>query len=90
MFSAVTDEIGRVDERDATRHALAQLSPREAEVVACVYIVGLDLRSTATALGMKPTAVRVARHRALKRLRKLLGEQDAKGPSSPTFGGAAG
>lgn len=57
--------------QDATRTLLSHLSPREAEVIACIDVVGLDVAATAAALGMNPTAVRVARHRALGRLRKL-------------------
>jgi RNA polymerase sigma-70 factor (ECF subfamily) len=48
------------------------LSRREAEVVACIDVVGLDVSATARALGMTPTGVRVARHRALGRLRRML------------------
>jgi RNA polymerase sigma-70 factor (ECF subfamily) len=51
---------------------LAQLPRREAEVVACIDVVGLDIGSTSEALGISQTAVRVARHRALGRLRSLL------------------
>jgi RNA polymerase sigma-70 factor (ECF subfamily) len=75
LFSAPTDEIGRADERDAIRRLLAELTPREADVIVCVDIVGLDVRSTSAALSMKPTAVRVARHRALNHLRRLLDDQ---------------
>jgi RNA polymerase sigma-70 factor (ECF subfamily) len=50
---------------------LSHLSERERQVVACIDVVGLDAASTAAALGMSATAVRVARHRALKRLRGL-------------------
>ena len=50
---------------------LSHLSERERQVVACIDVVGLDVASTAAALGMTPTAVRVARHRALRRLRGL-------------------
>lgn len=57
---------------DLTRRLLARLSPREAEVVACIDVVGLDVASTARALGISATAVRVARHRALGRLRGIL------------------
>lgn len=73
-----TDDTRRVDEHDQVRGLLARLSPREAEVVACIDIGGLDVASTARALGMRPTAVRVARHRALGRLRTLV---DADHPS---------
>lgn len=64
-----------VAEQDAVRRLLAHLSPREAEVVACIDVAGLDVAATARALDMSATAVRVARHRALGRLRKHLGEE---------------
>jgi len=57
---------------EQVRWLLAQLSPREAEVVACIDVGGLDVASTARALGIGSTAVRVAHHRALGRLRRLL------------------
>jgi RNA polymerase sigma-70 factor (ECF subfamily) len=50
---------------------LSHLPERERQVVACLEVVGLDVASTATALGMSGSAVRVAHHRALKRLRAL-------------------
>jgi RNA polymerase sigma-70 factor (ECF subfamily) len=50
---------------------LSHLSERERQVVACIDVVGLDVASTAAALGMSATAVRVARHRGLRRLRSL-------------------
>ena len=57
---------------DMTRRLLALLPTREAEVVACLDVVGLDVGTVATALGISRTAVRVAHHRALTKLRKLL------------------
>jgi RNA polymerase sigma-70 factor, ECF subfamily len=50
---------------------LSHLSERERQVVACIDVVGLDVATTAAALQMSATAVRVARHRALRRLREL-------------------
>jgi len=76
VWGIARDDLARVDEQDATRDLLSHLSRREAEVVACIDVVGLDVASTARALGMKPTAVRVARHRALARLRKIMTESD--------------
>ncbi|GAA5141724.1 RNA polymerase sigma factor [Nocardioides marinquilinus] len=73
-FGAVPDGTDAVDGGDRTRRLLALLSPREAEVVACIDVVGLDVAATAQVLGMRPTAVRVARHRALGRLRSHLGD----------------
>ena len=94
-----TSDVARVDDLDTTRQLLEHLTPREAEVVACIDIVGLDVASTAAVLGMRPTAVRVARHRALGRLRGLLTPQEdpaadeSAGPGTatalkPPFGGA--
>jgi len=57
------------------RHALAALPPRERDVIACTEVLDLDVATTAEALGMTAVAVRVARHRGLKRLRTRLGEQ---------------
>ncbi|WP_109505908.1 RNA polymerase sigma factor [Nocardioides speluncae] len=54
------------------RGVLADLPRREREVVACMDVVGLDVEGTAVALGMSRTAVRVARHRALTRLRRTV------------------
>ena len=60
--------------QDRVRALLALLPPRERDVLACLEAVGLDVSQTAKALGMTPVAVRVARHRALHRLRRLLTE----------------
>ncbi len=81
IWGVAPDPSGPVDDLDSTRRLLAHLTPREAEVVACIDVVGLDVASTARALGMKPTAVRVAHHRALGRLRKVLA-----GTQEPTPG----
>lgn len=86
LLAAPVDDIGAVDGQDATRRMLAQLSPREAEVIACVDVVGLDVRSAAAALGMSATAVRVARHRGLNRLRRLMAEEAAEPVVEPGLG----
>lgn len=58
---------------DSVRRLLAVLPPREAEVIAAVDVAGLDVSTTSKALGISATAVRVARHRGLGRLRRQLG-----------------
>lgn len=58
--------------QDRVRALLSELPPRERDVLACLEVVGLDVGQTAKALGMTLVAVRVARHRALHRLRRLL------------------
>jgi RNA polymerase sigma-70 factor (ECF subfamily) len=70
---------------DRVRAILSELPPRERDVLACLEVVGLDVGQTGRALGMTPVAVRVARHRALHRLRRVLTEDvvatSAAGPS---------
>jgi RNA polymerase sigma-70 factor (ECF subfamily) len=58
---------------DWVRSALAQLPDRERDVVTCLDVIGLDVATTAAALGISHVAVRVARHRGLKRLRGAVG-----------------
>lgn len=73
-----------INGNDATRRLLGHLSKREAEVIACIDVVGLDATATSHALGMSVTAVRVARHRGLKRLRSILSAQEPdSGPGPP-------
>jgi len=71
--------------RDWVVRALATLPAREREVVGCLEVVGLDVETTARALGMSAVAVRVARHRGLKRLRLAApGTQDTSSERSPS------
>jgi RNA polymerase sigma-70 factor (ECF subfamily) len=60
--------------------ALAGLSERERDVVGCLDVVGLDIDSTARALGISATAVRVAHHRGLRRLRRVIGPEPSGTP----------
>lgn len=59
-----------LESSDALRTRLQKLSPRERDVIACIDGLDLSVETTAQALGMTRTAVRVARHRGLKRLRR--------------------
>lgn len=68
--------------RDWVHRLLASLPPREREVVACLDVVQLDVAATARALDMTQVAVRVAHHRAMKRLRKGV----ADSPATPVLG----
>jgi len=60
-------------ERDWVRDAIASLPPRERDVVGLVDGLGFDNRAAAEVLGISPVAVRVSRHRGLRRLRGALG-----------------
>lgn len=51
------------------REALHSLPERERDVVTCLEVLELDVAATAEALGISAVAVRVARHRGLKKLR---------------------
>lgn len=77
---AAPDPAADVTARDRTRRLLATLPQREAEVVACRDVVGLDVAATARALGISRPAVRVAHHRGLGRLRSVLAEEESQDP----------
>lgn len=59
---------------DWVRTVLALLPRRERDVVMCLDVLDLDVAATANALGMTQVAVRVARHRGLKRLRTTVAQ----------------
>jgi RNA polymerase sigma-70 factor (ECF subfamily) len=63
---------------DWARRLLATLPERERDVVTCREVLDMDVATTAAALEMSAVAVRVAHHRALKRLRTRV-EQEPVG-----------
>lgn len=71
----ITDE-----ERGSVRRALARLDPRDRDLLRWSYYEGVDTGEVARRLQATPGAVRVRRHRALKRLRALL---EGAGPETP-------
>ena len=81
-LSPTTEPIREIEDMSWIRSRLAGLPPREREVVACLEVVGLDVATTATILGLSPTAVRVARHRGLRKLRA--GREPTPGTILPT------
>lgn len=83
------DNTAVVDSHEWTRRLLSRLSPREAEVIACIDVVGLDAAATGEALGISAATVRVARHRGLRRLRTILIEEGATAGSLSGFAGDA-
>ncbi|CRK59612.1 RNA polymerase sigma-70 factor [Alloactinosynnema sp. L-07] len=55
---------------------LETLAPRQREILVLRLVVGLSAQETAVAIGLTATAVRVAQHRALTRLRGALSASD--------------
>lgn len=83
-WGVVADVESPVDGADLARRLLSMLPRREAEVIACIDVVGLDTAATSEALGISPVAVRVARHRGLGRLRKVLAETEGSAGRAPS------
>lgn len=65
---AVEDHALAQERIDWVRSVLASLSERERDVIGLVDVLGMDTKSAAQTLGMSMVAVRVARHRGLRRL----------------------
>ena len=62
----------RADVRARLGRLLDTLAPRQREILVLRLIVGLSAQETAVAIGLTATAVRVAQHRALAKLRNNL------------------
>ncbi len=76
--AAPDDTAGTALEQLATAHALqliAALPPEQSEAVMLRAVVGLDAKSAGEILGKSAGAVRVASHRGLRRLAKVLRSQ---------------
>ncbi|MEP9362963.1 RNA polymerase sigma factor [Nocardioides sp. CN2-186] len=68
---AVPDPTLVIDDQSWLRDAIASLPPRERDAVGLVDGLGMDTLTAAEALGISAVALRVARHRGLRRLRRL-------------------
>ena len=55
---------------------MAALAPKQQEILRLRVVWGLSAEETAEAVGSSPGAVRVAEHRALNRLRKMLAPEE--------------
>jgi RNA polymerase sigma-70 factor, ECF subfamily len=76
----------QVEERMSTRRALrliGSLPPDQAELVLLRVVVGLDVADVAEVTGRTPGSVRVAVHRALRRLRAMLETDDMMAREDP-------
>jgi len=68
LVGTVPDHGSHVAHQDWVRTMLATLSPRERAAVGLVDGLGMDVQTAAEVLGVTPVALRVARHRGLRRL----------------------
>jgi RNA polymerase sigma-70 factor (ECF subfamily) len=62
----------RADTRNRLGKLLSTLNPRQRDILVLRLVVGLSAQETAVAIGLTATAVRVAQHRALAKLRSNL------------------
>ncbi len=65
-------------EARALREAVERLPPGQREAVRLLKLKEMSLKEAAAASGMTVAALKVATHRALKSLRKMLGKQDRR------------
>lgn len=72
------DELERVAERDAIVAAVGRLSGVQREVLACRFVLDLDIAETARTLGLPHGTVKSHTARALARMRELLAEDEIR------------
>ena len=77
------DELERVVERDAIVGAVARLSRVQREVLACRFVLDLDVAQTAQTLGLPDGTVKSHTARALARMRELLDESEMTTGDAP-------
>lgn len=82
---SVADHVAEVMSTEAALRLIGRLPAEQAQVVLLRVVAGLDVARTAEVLGKRPGAVRVAAHRGLARLRRMLDD-----PAAPTTDRADG
>lgn len=83
----VEDHVAEVISTEAALRLIGRLPADQAQVVLLRVVAGLDVARTAQVLGKRPGAVRVAAHRGLTRLRRILDEQPSPTPDGAPGGG---
>lgn len=76
-LDVVPDPTLLIDQQSWVRATLDLLPPRERDVLGLTDALGMDNQAAAEALGISAVAVRVARHRGLRRLSRLAAPQDS-------------
>jgi RNA polymerase sigma-70 factor, ECF subfamily len=74
VWGVAEDRTDAVDAAAWARQLLRGLPPREAEVLACIDVAGLDVSSTSAILGISAAAVRTSHYRGIRKLRAMLSE----------------
>jgi RNA polymerase sigma-70 factor (ECF subfamily) len=74
LWGVSPDRTHAVDSAAWARQLLRRLPPREAEVLACIDVAGLDVSSTSEILGISAAAVRTSHYRGIRKLRAMLSE----------------
>lgn len=72
LWGTANDRLAESEAADSIRQLLIRLPRREAQVVACLDVLGMDGETTGRLLGISNAAVRVAHHRGIRRLRVLV------------------
>ncbi len=70
--------VGPMSVESAVAHITSGLPREQAEILMLRIVGGLSMAETAQVVGKRPGAVRVAQHRALKRLRATLTPEDVR------------
>jgi RNA polymerase sigma-70 factor (ECF subfamily) len=70
--------LSKEEQRERVRAALAHLPPRDREILALLYLEGLNNKEAAAVLGIGEGAVKMRHLRALGRLRDLMGSDSSE------------
>ncbi len=89
-LDALPDPTLLIDQQHWVRDLLATLPPRERDVLGLVEGLGLDTEAAAEALGISQVAVRVARHRGLRRLGRAGSARESRSDEDVTHGAPRG
>lgn len=78
LWASVESQVAQAEESDMLRAALAGLSDREQEIIRLRFVAGLSNRSIARAMGIREGHVAVILYRALRKVRRVLGENSTQ------------
>lgn len=70
LAETLADTSQQEREQDAAQDLLQQVPPREQQILTMMHVEGYTARETGARLGMKESAVKVAAHRAMRKLRE--------------------